>query len=56
MDGRLGQSVSKTAGLVGCYWYAVVSPYKSGPGKDNLWTGDRVFGAQGLLMYKRNKD
>lgn len=32
---RLGQSISKTAGIVGCLQYAVVSTTISGPRKSN---------------------
>ncbi len=31
MARRLGQSISKKAGLVGCSWYAVVSAYQKWP-------------------------
>lgn len=40
MTRRLDQSISKTAGLVGCYWSAVIGAYQTG-----------VTGAQALLMF-----
>ncbi len=55
MARRLGQSISKTACLVGCSLLAVVSTHKNVATKDNRWTGVRVMGAQGSVLLVGSK-
>ncbi len=57
MARRLGQSISKTAALVGSSRSAVVSIYqKGGQRKEQMWTGDMVMGGQGSLLHVGSED
>ena len=45
-----GQSIFEAAGLAECSQCTMYVPAKSGPRRDNQWTGNRVMGARGCLM------
>lgn len=49
MTRQLDYSISKTTGLGGCSWYALVRK------KDNRRTGNRVVGAHDLVMGMRSE-